>query len=35
MMICMIYILGLCVDVLYINYRANGEYASAVIKILH
>ena len=33
MMICIINILRLCVDVIYMNYRANGEYALSVIKI--
>ena len=33
MMICIIYVLGLHIDVLYMNYCANGEYALNVIKI--
>ena len=35
MMIFIMYVLRLRVDVTYANYRANGEYALSVIKILY
>ena len=34
MMICIMCVLRLRVDVTYMNYRANGEYALSVIKRL-
>ena len=35
MMICIMCVLRLRVDVIYMNYRANGEYALGGIKLLY